>query len=306
MDPVFTGVGVALVTLFDDHRTLDADATAGLAAQLVELGADAIVVAGTTGEADALDDDERLRLFSAVRDAVGDAVVVGGTGAASTHQAVALTARAPDTGVDAVIARTPRGLADPSGYYRELADAAGATPVLAYHFPAVSPPGIPVEVLPGLPVAGCKDSSGDPTRLLATVDSYAGPVWTGNPALIHMAGRPRLRGRHPRPGQRRPRALRRRVRRRRRRDAQVHPDPPRLRARLPARGQAARRGAVRDLGGAADGVRAGPVVWSPVVSPAWAHRPPRTPGAGGRSRRPRGGRASPPPPPRGRGRGPPA
>ena len=173
MDPVFTGVGVALVTLFDDHRALDADA---------------IVVAGTTGEADALDDDERLRLFSAVRAAVGDAVVVGGTGAASTHQAVALTARAGDTGVDAVIARTPRGLADPSGYYRELADAAGATPVLAYHFPAVSPPGIPVEMLPSLPVAGCKDSSGDPTRLLATVDSYAGPVWTGNPALIHMAG----------------------------------------------------------------------------------------------------------------------
>jgi 4-hydroxy-tetrahydrodipicolinate synthase len=180
MDPVFTGVGVALVTLFDDHRALDADATAGLAARLVELGADAIVVAGTTGEADAL--------FSAVHATVGDAVVVGGTGAASTHQAVALTARATDTGVDAVIARTPRGLADPSGYYRELADAAGATPVLAYHFPAVSPPGIPLEMLPSLPVAGCKDSSGDATRLLATVDSYPGPVWTGHPALLHQAG----------------------------------------------------------------------------------------------------------------------
>jgi dihydrodipicolinate synthase/N-acetylneuraminate lyase len=188
MDPVFTGVGVALVTLFDDHQALDADATADLAARLVDLGADAIVVTGTTGEADALDDDERLRLFSAVRAAVGDAVVVGGTGAASTHQAARLTARAGDTGVDAVIARTPRGLADPRGYYRALADAAGALPVLAYHFPAVSPPGIPVEMLSSLPVAGCKDSSGDPTRLLATVESYAGPLWTGNPALLHQAG----------------------------------------------------------------------------------------------------------------------
>jgi dihydrodipicolinate synthase/N-acetylneuraminate lyase len=188
MDPVFTGVGVALVTLFDAQQRLDVDATAGLAARLVELGADAIVVAGTTGEADALDDDERLRLFAAVRAAVGDTPVVGGTGASSTHQAARLTARAPDTGVDAVIARTPRGLADPTGYYRALATAAGATPVLAYHFPAVSPPGIPLETLPSLPVAGCKDSSGDPTRLLATVDSYRGPVWTGNPALLHQAG----------------------------------------------------------------------------------------------------------------------
>ena len=188
MDPVFTGVGVALVTLFDAQKQLDSDATAGLAVRLVELGADAVVVAGTTGEADALDDDERLELFSAVRAAVDGAVVVGGTGAASTHQAARLTARARDTGVDAVIARTPRGLADPTGYYTELAAAAGSTPVLAYHFPAVSPPGIPVETLPSLPVAGCKDSSGDPTRLLATVDSYAGPVWTGNPALLGMAG----------------------------------------------------------------------------------------------------------------------
>ena len=188
MDPVFTGVGVALVTLFDDQYALDADGTARLAAQLVELGADAIVVAGTTGEADALDDEERLALFSAVRAAVPATPVVGGAGAASTHQAARLTASAVDTGVDAVIARTPRGLADPTGYYREIAAAAGSTPVLAYHFPAVSPPGIPVEMLPSLPVAGCKDSSGDPTRLLATVASYPGPVWTGNPALIHMAG----------------------------------------------------------------------------------------------------------------------
>lgn len=188
MDPVFTGVGVALVTLFDGRGELDADATAGLAAELVELGVDAIVLAGTTGEADALDDDERLRLFEAVRAAVGDTVVVGGTGAASSHQAARLTARARDTGVDAVIARTPRGLADPTDYYRVLADAAGTTPVLAYHFPAVSPPGIPLDTLPSLPVAGCKDSSGDATRLLATVDSYPGPLWTGNPALLHQAG----------------------------------------------------------------------------------------------------------------------
>ena len=186
--PVFHGIGVALVTLFDAHRQVDHRGTADLAARLVELGVDALVVAGTTGEADALDDDERLRLFSAVREAAPDSVVVGGTGAASTHQAARLTARAADTGVDAVIARSPRGPADPASYYRGLAEAAGRVPVLAYHFPAVAPPGIPVEVLPSLPVAGVKDSSGDATRLLATVESYSGPLWTGNPALLPLAG----------------------------------------------------------------------------------------------------------------------
>ena len=187
-DPVFRGIGVALVTLFDVHRGVDHAATAALAARLVELGVDALVVAGTTGEADALDDDERLRLFEAVRETAPDTVLVGGTGAASTHQAARLTARARDTGVDAVIARSPRGLVDPAPYHRELAEAAGSLPVLAYHFPAVAPPGIPVEVLPSLPVAGVKDSSGDATRLLATVETYAGPLWTGNPALLPLAG----------------------------------------------------------------------------------------------------------------------
>ncbi len=186
--PVFRGIGVALVTLFDAHHEVDHAGTAELAGRLVELGVDALVVAGTTGEADALDDDERLRLFAAVREAAPDTVLVGGTGAASTHQAVRLTARAGDTGVDAVIARSPRGLLDPAPYYRALVDAAGPVPVLAYHFPAVAPPGIPVEVLPTLPTAGVKDSSGDATRLLATVETYAGPVWTGNPALLPLAG----------------------------------------------------------------------------------------------------------------------
>ena len=186
--PVFTGIGVALVTLFDDHQQVDHDATGKLAGQLCELGADALVVAGTTGEADALDDDERLRLFETVRAAVPGVVVVGGTGASSARQAARLSAAARETGVDAVIARTPRGLADPTGYYRAVADAAGDLPLLAYHFPAVAPPGIPLETLPALPVAGCKDSSGDPTRLLATLEQYPGPLYTGSSALMLLAG----------------------------------------------------------------------------------------------------------------------
>ena len=96
--PVFRGIGVALVTLFDAHRRVDYAGTAELAVRLVELGVDALVVAGTTGEADALDDDERLRLFAAVREVAPDTPVVGGTGAASTHQATRLTARAGEPG----------------------------------------------------------------------------------------------------------------------------------------------------------------------------------------------------------------
>ena len=54
-DAVFTGVGVALVTLFDDEGEIDAPATADHAARLVEAGVRSVLVAGTTGEATALD-----------------------------------------------------------------------------------------------------------------------------------------------------------------------------------------------------------------------------------------------------------
>jgi dihydrodipicolinate synthase/N-acetylneuraminate lyase len=48
---VFTGVGVALLTLFDEAGELDAAATAAHAQRVVELGMRAVVVAGSTGEA---------------------------------------------------------------------------------------------------------------------------------------------------------------------------------------------------------------------------------------------------------------
>jgi 4-hydroxy-tetrahydrodipicolinate synthase len=184
----FTGIGVALTTFFDDRGEVDRAATAGHAARLADLGVRAIVVAGTTGEVDALTDEERIRLFTAVRAAVPQLPLVAGTGGFSTRQARALTAAAADCGADVIIARSPRGVADPSGYYEAVAAAAGDLPVLAYHFPAVAPPGIPVDLLPRLPVAGCKDSSGDLERLLATLDCWQGWLYTGSSALLLPAG----------------------------------------------------------------------------------------------------------------------
>ncbi|MBA2282777.1 MAG: hypothetical protein H0W25_16335, partial [Acidimicrobiia bacterium] len=71
--------------------------------------------------------------------------------------------------------------------YEAVAAAAGATPLLAYHYPAVSPPGIAVAALADLPVVGCKDSTGDPDRLLHTLAVWDGNVYVGSHALISMA-----------------------------------------------------------------------------------------------------------------------
>lgn len=185
--PPFTGIGVALVTLFDDTRALDCAATADLAARLVDDGVRAVAVAGSTGEADALDEDERRRLLDAVRARV-EVPVLAGTGGAWAGQAARRTAAARDGGADVALVLSPRRVADPRPYYAEVAAAAGDLPLLAYHFPAVSPPGIPVELLPELPVVGGKDSSGDPARLLETLSTWDGHLYPGSSALLSFAG----------------------------------------------------------------------------------------------------------------------
>ena len=188
-EPLFTGVGVALATLFDEAGELDAKATAGHAATLVELGVRAVVVAGSTGEASALTSEERIALLTETGRAVGSEVpVVAGTGAPSARQAAALTREAREAGADAVLALCPPRNNDPRPYYQAVAEAAGDLPCLAYHFPRTAPPGIPVEALPDLPIQGLKDSSGDPERLLAELEVFHHPLYVGAAMLLLMAG----------------------------------------------------------------------------------------------------------------------
>jgi 4-hydroxy-tetrahydrodipicolinate synthase len=183
----FEGVGVALVTLFDASGRVDADATARHAGRVVDEGVRAVVVAGSTGEAAALEPGERLELLTAVRDEVGGRVpVLAGTGAPSARQAVQLSREAADAGADALLVLSPPGTLDPRPYYDAVAGAVDV-PVLAYHFPQASAPGIPVDVLSDLPVAGLKDSTGDPLRLAIEADEIRTGLYTGSAAVLLQA-----------------------------------------------------------------------------------------------------------------------
>ena len=186
---VFEGVGVALVTLFSQSGELDASASAAHAVQLVEEGVSAVILAGTTGEASALDLGERSRLLEEVRSALENRVpLIAGTGAPSARQAIELSRRAAAGGADAVIALTPPGVEDPVTYYKQIRSSI-QIPLLAYHYPQVSPPGVPIEVLADLPVDGLKDSSGDAERLIREKHDLPGQLYTGQHALLLLAGK---------------------------------------------------------------------------------------------------------------------
>jgi 4-hydroxy-tetrahydrodipicolinate synthase len=108
MSLVLGQILTAVVTPFAEDGSVNVDAFKRLCVHLVENGSDGVVVAGTTGEAPTLSDDERLALFAAAIEAVGDrAKVVAGTGTYSTAHSVHLTREAHNLGVDAFLVVTP-------------------------------------------------------------------------------------------------------------------------------------------------------------------------------------------------------
>src|SRR5436190_1387089 len=130
----------AIVTPFQDDGSLDVDAFRALARYLVENGSDGIVVSATTGESPTLTDEEKLELWRAAVDEVGEkATVVAGTGTYSTADSVHLTRAAHDAGVDGFLVVTPyynkppqRGIVE---HFRAIA-AETDRPIVVYNIPA--------------------------------------------------------------------------------------------------------------------------------------------------------------------------
>src|SRR5512132_4438886 len=98
----------AIVTPFQADGSVDYEKFRELAAHLVDHGSDGLVVCGTTGESPTLSDDEKLELWRAAVDAVGDrATIVAGTGTNSTAHSIHLTEQAAEAGVDGALVVTP-------------------------------------------------------------------------------------------------------------------------------------------------------------------------------------------------------
>jgi 4-hydroxy-tetrahydrodipicolinate synthase len=186
---LWSGTAVALATLFDDDGGLAADATAQHAARLVDAGVRAILVSGSTGEAAALTDDERVELVQAVRRACPDVPILAGASGEWWTPAAQRAAAAVKAGADAVLVAPPRGDADLGEHYGRVAQAVGDAPVFAYHFPPTAGGAIPVDVLARLPIHGVKDSSGDPERLLCelALTGWSASIYTGAAVLTAYA-----------------------------------------------------------------------------------------------------------------------
>ena len=136
---VAQGSMVAIVTpMFEDGR-LDIPSLNALIEFHIAQGSDGIVIVGTTGESPTVDFDEHCLLIkTAVEQVRGRVSVIAGTGANSTKEAIALTQKAKDLGVDACLLVAPYyNKPTQEGLYQHfmaIADAV-AIPQILYNVP---------------------------------------------------------------------------------------------------------------------------------------------------------------------------
>src|SRR5881227_740856 len=104
----FGRVLTAMATPMAADGAVDLDALQRLAAHLVDLGNDGLVVSGTTGESPTTSDTEKAELIRAVVDAVGDrATVVASVGTYDTAHSVHLAREAEVAGAHGLLVVTP-------------------------------------------------------------------------------------------------------------------------------------------------------------------------------------------------------
>lgn len=185
----------AMLTPFDESGDVDLREAARLALWLVSEGNEGVVVCGTTGESPALDDDERVALFAAVKDALGSrASVIANTGGNNTRASVALTRRAEQAGADAILAVVPYyNKPTQDGMLRHFGAIAEATrlPIVVYNIPGRTGANMLPATLLELArrhanVVGVKESSGDFAQFSAILrDRPAGfTFWCGDDHLF--------------------------------------------------------------------------------------------------------------------------
>jgi len=129
----------ALATPFTAAGDIDYQAWQRLLEMQVVGGTQAIVVAGSTGEAAALDDVEFDRLLEAAVELIAGRIpVLAGTGMQSTAKTIAQTRRARDRGANAGLVVTPPYVRPTQAgllvHYTALAEQAGL-PIVLYNVP---------------------------------------------------------------------------------------------------------------------------------------------------------------------------
>jgi len=180
----------AMVTPFNAKGEVDHKQAQKLAKALVNSGSDGLVVTGTTGERPTMTDDEQLKLFISVREAIGaKGTIIAGTGGNCTRESIAMTKEAERLGVDAALLVVPYyNKPTQEGMYQHFKAIAESTslPCIIYNVPARTVTNMAPETAIRLSkidnIVGIKEASGNMEQVAKIIQGTRKDflVWSGN------------------------------------------------------------------------------------------------------------------------------
>ncbi|HKI61738.1 MAG TPA: 4-hydroxy-tetrahydrodipicolinate synthase [Mariprofundaceae bacterium] len=190
---MFHGTMTALVTPFVNGK-IDEDAFRAHLDRQIEAGVQAVVPAGTTGEAATLSFAEHKRLIKiSVQHVKGRVPVIAGTGSNNTAESIELTQAAKELGADAALLISPYyNKPTQEGIYQHYKAVAEAVhlPQLIYNVPGRTNSNILPETLGRLSmlsnIVGIKDATADMEQLTQALNACAGRIefYSGDDATV--------------------------------------------------------------------------------------------------------------------------
>ena len=180
----------AMATPFDETGQVDYGQAKRLANALLDSGSDGLVVSGTTGESPTLSTDEKLRLFSEIKEAIGErGAVIAGTGNYNTAESVELSKEAEAAGADALLLVVPYYNKPPQeGLYQHFKTVAESVsiPCVLYNVTSRTSLNMSHDTTIRLShvdnIVGVKEAGSDMDQIARIIEgSQAGfRVWSGN------------------------------------------------------------------------------------------------------------------------------
>ena len=183
------GVFTALLTPFR-NGAVDYPALRAMLEDQIAGGIAGVVPCGTTGESPSLSYEEHLEVIAkTVEFVAGRCLVIAGTGANSTQEAVEMTRKAKELGVDATLQVTPYyNKPTQEGLYRHFSTVADlGLPVVLYNVPSRTGVPIAVDTVARLAehpnIAALKEAGGSVDRVSEILDRCAITVLSGDDSL---------------------------------------------------------------------------------------------------------------------------
>lgn len=180
----------AMVTPFDEGGEVDLEQAKRLALALLKSGSEGVVVSGTTGESPTLSKEEKLRLFTEIKSAMGNhGGVIAGCGNNNTRESIVLTREAEKVGVDAILLVVPYyNKPNQEGLFQHFKAIAESTslPCILYNVPSRTITSLSVETVIRLSqidnITGIKEASSNLEQVARIIEGTDKDflVWSGN------------------------------------------------------------------------------------------------------------------------------